>query len=197
MKQLSNQELLSILVGSQRAKALSAKPLSEVFGFEKQKQLQICEEPAVYAVHPAVAAAKELVLRSVREQMETEKVNLTSPEHVRLYLCSEIGHLEYESFWCLWLDAQHRLIACGELFRGTLTQTSVYPREVAKLALQHNASAVIFAHNHPSGIPEPSQADIRLTDSLKGTLALLEVKVLDHIVVAGTKSTSFAERGLI
>ena len=98
---------------------------------------------------------------------------------------------------CLQLDAQHRVIAIEELFRGTLTQTSVYPREVVKAALRANAAAVIFAHKHPSGVAEPSHADEILTRSLKSALALVDVQVLDHFIVAGTRVMSFAERGLL
>ena len=95
------------------------------------------------------------------------------------------------------LDARNRLIEARELFRGTLSQTVVYPREVVKAALLANAAAVIFAHNHPSGMPDPSQADRMLTDALRGALATIDVRVLDHIIVAGSKTTSFAERGLL
>jgi DNA repair protein RadC len=95
------------------------------------------------------------------------------------------------------LDAQNRVLACEELFRGTLTQTSVYPREVVKTALQHNAAAIICAHNHPSGVAEPSRADELLTTSLKQALALVDIKVLDHFIVAGSAAGSFSERGLI
>ena len=95
------------------------------------------------------------------------------------------------------LDAQHRVLASEELFRGTLTQTSVYPREIVKAALKANAAAVIFAHNHPSGVAEPSQADELLTRQLKEALAMVDIKVLDHFIVAGTAALSFAERGLI
>ena len=97
----------------------------------------------------------------------------------------------------LFLDAQNRLIACEEMFRGTLTQTSVYPREVVKAALKHNAAAVIFAHNHPSGVAEPSRADEVLTVALKQALSLVECKALDHFIVATEKTISFAERGLL
>jgi len=105
--------------------------------------------------------------------------------------------LPHEVFVCLQLDAQHRVIAIEELFRGTLTQTSVYPREVVKAALRVNAATVIFAHNHPSGVAEPSHADEILTRSLKSALALVDVQVLDHFIVAGTRIMSFAERGLL
>lgn len=197
MKELSNADLLAVLVGGTLAKAMAVKPLAEVFGYEKPRQMQLCEEePAIYAVNPTIAAAKELFTRCMRERI-SEEVCLQSPESVSAFLCSEIGHLEYESFWCLWLDAQHRLIAAGELFRGTLTQANIHPREVVKLALHHNAAAVIFAHNHPSGLPEPSRSDERLTTALSESLRLVEVKVLDHIVVASNKSISFVEKGLI
>lgn len=122
---------------------------------------------------------------------------LTSPGHVRDYLKLALADRPHEVFVCVWLDAQHRTISFQELFRGTLTQTSVYPREVVKAALAHNAAAVIFAHNHPSGVAQPSQADELLTRNLKDALSLIEVKTLDHFVVAGTSAVSFAERGLI
>ena len=122
---------------------------------------------------------------------------LSSPAKVRDFLSLTIGHLEHEVFVALFLDAQNRLLISEELFRGTLTQTSVYPREVVKRALRINAAAVIFAHNHPSGVAEPSRADEMLTTSLKQALALIDVRVLDHPVVAGRTTMSFAERGLI
>jgi DNA repair protein RadC len=122
---------------------------------------------------------------------------LSSPRAVRDYLRLRIADREHEVFVCLFLDSQNRLIACEEMFRGTLTQTSVYPREVVKAALKHNAAAVIFAHNHPSGLAEPSRADEILTQTLKQALALIECKTLDHFIVAGEQTTSFAERGLL
>lgn len=197
MKDLSNADLLAVLVGSASAKALAAKPLAELFGFSKPRQMQLCEESAAYTVHPALAAAKELFVRCIRERMEGEDLCLSSPETVKTFLCSKIGHLEHESFWCLWLDAQNRLIDAGELFRGTVTQTSVYPREVVKKALAVNAAAAIFAHNHPSGSLEPSRADEMLTSTLKSALSLVDVRVLDHFVVAGNQATSFVSRGLL
>jgi len=122
---------------------------------------------------------------------------LTSPAAVRDYLRLLLAPLQHEVFVCLFLDAQHRVIGTEELFKGTLTQTSVYPREVVKAALRYNSAAVIFAHNHPSGIAEPSHADEILTRSLKQALSLVDVQVLDHFIVAGTRTLSFAERGLI
>jgi DNA repair protein RadC len=122
---------------------------------------------------------------------------LSSPTAVGDYLRLFLGGQEYESFVALWLDGQNRLIAGIELFRGTVTQTSVYPREVVKAGLRLNASAVILAHNHPSGHPEPSRADELLTSELKNALALVDIRVLDHFIVADTAVMSFAERGLI
>jgi DNA repair protein RadC len=122
---------------------------------------------------------------------------LNSPGAVRDYLRLAIAGKEHEVFMCIWLDAQHRVLAFDECFQGTLTQTSVYPREVVKSALKHNAAAVIFAHNHPSGVAQPSQADELLTRNLKDALALVDVRVLDHFVIAGNQAISFAERGLL
>lgn len=149
--------------------------------------------PAKYAQLQAVL---ELARRALHEDVKRETL-LNSPQKVRDYLRLTLAHLPHEVFVALFLDAQNRLIAQDELFRGTLTQTSVYPREVVKQALRHNAGAVIFAHNHPSGMAEPSQADELLTRTLKSALELVDVRVLDHIVVAGSTSMSFAERGLL
>ena len=122
---------------------------------------------------------------------------LSSPMEVRNYLKLKLGFLEYEVFHVLYLDAQNRVIASEEAFRGTLTQTSVYPREIVKRALFHNAGAVIFAHPHPSGVCEASHADEVLTQALKQALALVDVKVLDHFVISAGGVLSFAERGLL
>jgi len=143
-----------------------------------------------------LAAVLEIARRCLREDLRAGSA-LTSPGAVRDYLRLAIAGREHEVFVCLWLDAQHRVTACEELFRGTLTQTSVYPREIVKAALRANAAAVIFAHNHPSGVAQPSQADELLTRNLKDALALVEVKVLDHFIVAGRQALSFAERGLL
>ncbi|HEY3075697.1 MAG TPA: DNA repair protein RadC [Burkholderiales bacterium] len=142
------------------------------------------------------AAAIELVRRSLQEKLE-ENAALTSPGAVRDYLRLRLASRKEEAFLCIWLDAQHRAITIEEPFRGTLTQTSVYPREIVKAALRVNAAAVIFAHNHPSGVAQPSQSDELLTRNLKEALALIEVKVLDHFIVAGNQAISFAERGLL
>jgi DNA repair protein RadC len=124
--------------------------------------------------------------------------SLTSPGAAGLYLKLRLAALDHEEFHVLWLDAQNRLIVAEAMFSGTLTQTSVYPREVVKAALRHNAAACILAHNHPSGALEPSRADELLTDSITRALALVDVRVLDHFIVAGTaEPLSFAARGLL
>ncbi len=141
-------------------------------------------------------AALELARRALKEEISSRDA-LSSPRAVRDYLRLALAGREQEVFVVLLLDAQHRVTASEELFRGTLTQTSVYPREVVKCALKHNAAAVIFAHNHPSGVAEPSHADEILTRSLKAALALVDIQVLDHFIVAGSRTMSFAERGLL
>ena len=135
-------------------------------------------------------------LQLLDERMRNDPT-LQSPDTVRDYLKLLLHDREREVFVAVFLDAQHRVISADELFRGTLNQTSVYPREVVKAALKHNAAAVIFAHNHPSGVAEPSRSDEMLTASLRQALALVDVRVLDHLIVAGPAIVSFAERGLL
>ena len=143
-----------------------------------------------------LAAVLELARRCLGEQLRSG-TPLNSPGAVRDYLQLALGGREHEVFLALFVDAQHRVLCAEELFRGTLTQTSVYPREVVKAALRANAAAVILAHNHPSGVAQPSQADELLTRTLKEALVLVDVKVLDHFIVAGRQTLSFAERGLL
>ncbi len=160
-------------------------------------QSDFCQSPGMGAAKYAqLQAVLEMARRALQEQMRHRDA-LTSPQSVRDYLRLALAGKEQEVFAGVFLDAQNRVIAVEELFRGSLTQTSVYPREVVKRALHHNAAAVIFAHNHPSGVAEPSQADQALTLALKQALALVEVRVLDHFIVAGGASLSFAERGLL
>ena len=135
-------------------------------------------------------AARQVLARRVRRGTA-----MTSPQTVRDLLTSKLGDLEHEVFVALLLDSQHRLIQYIELFRGTLAQTSVYPREVVKSALAHNAAAMIFAHNHPSGVAEPSRADELLTQALKQALSLVDVRVLDHFIVAGSDTLSSCAAG--
>lgn len=149
------------------------------------------------AKYAQLQAVMELARRALAEEIRVGEV-FGSPEAVRDWLRLRLGPLPHEVFWVLLVDARHHLIDAVELFRGTLTQTSVYPREVVKLALARNAAAVILAHNHPSGAAEPSIADEELTRALKDALALVDVRVLDHfIVTAHGRPVSFAERGLL
>ncbi|HJV82305.1 RadC family protein [Noviherbaspirillum sp.] len=149
--------------------------------------------PAKYA---QLQAVMELARRSLTEELRMGEV-LSSPQAVRQYLQLMLANKPYESFAVLFLDVKNRLLAAEELFRGTLTQTSVYPREVVKAALAHNAASIILAHNHPSGTPEPSMADRTLTEALKQALALVDIRVLDHFIVAGKQVYSFAVHGEI
>ena len=133
---------------------------------------------------------------SILDQQIRSEV-LSSPEDTKRYLRLRLGSRECEYFSVLFLDNRHRVIEIEDMFRGTIDGSSVYPREVVKLALLHNAAAVIFAHNHPSGVAEPSQADRAITERLKNALALVDIRVLDHFVIAASESVSFAERGLL
>lgn len=151
--------------------------------------IQRLEPPVRRLVGRAIKALEESAVYRVEA--------MSSPGAVRAHLRLRFADLEHEEFHALWLDAQNRLIAADRLSTGTLTQTSVYPREVVKAALSHNAGAVILAHNHPSGMAEPSVADQALTRSLQAALAVVDIKVLDHFIVAGNDTLSFAERGLL
>ncbi len=179
------RDLLASFAGDLAAlAAASTKDLARLPGIGPAKATQL-------------AATLELARRALAGSLKVKDA-LASPQVVRDWLRLSLGNLQHEVFVALWLDSQNRLIASDELFRGTLTQTSVYPREIIKDALRHNAGAVIFAHNHPSGLAEPSRADEVLTASLKQALALIDVKLLDHFIVAGSSEPlSFAERGLI
>ena len=157
----------------------------------------ICELPGMGpAKYAQLQAVMELARRALKEKLATGNA-LNSPSAVRDYLRMKLQALPHEVFIVLFLDAQNRVIGCEELFRGTLTQTSVYPREVVKHSLRHNAAAVILAHNHPSGVAEPSVQDQALTRTLAEALGLVDIKVLDHFIVAPGACLSFAERGLL
>ena len=143
-----------------------------------------------------LVAVLELARRALAEQMQARTV-FESPNAVKDYLQLHLAHKTYEVFAVLFVDAQNRMLAMEELFRGTLTQTSVYPREVVLRALHHHASSVVLAHNHPSGGVQPSKADETLTQTLKAALSLVDVRVLDHIIVAKGQTLSMAEQGLI
>ena len=142
---------------------------------------------------------ERIIQRALRllENKVRESDSLRSPDAVRAYLRLKLGGRRHEVFCVVFLDCQNRVIATEEMFRGTLTQTAVYPREVLIAALAHNAAGVILAHCHPSGVAEPSRADEALTQTLREALALVDVRVLDHVIVAGPTALSFAERGLL
>ena len=197
-------DLLTVLIGDRKkATSLFAKAKFSLFSLihsqpQQNGDLFCSERASAYGDDPymKLQAAIELAARSLTEELQSREA-LTSPGAVRDLLRLKLAGLPHEVFVCIHLDAQHRVISVEEMFRGTLTQTSVYPREVVKAALKANAAAVIFAHNHPSGVAQPSRADELLTRELKDALALVEVKVLDHFIVAGTSALSFAERGLL
>ena len=148
------------------------------------------------AKYAQLQAVMEMARRHFKEVLQRGNA-LTSPDITRAYLSAQLRGYSHEVFACLFLDNQHRVIELDELFRGTLDGASVYPREVAKRALHHNAAAVIFAHNHPSGISEPSQADKHITEKLKQALALFDIRVLDHFIIGDGQPFSFAEHGLL
>jgi DNA repair protein RadC len=199
---LTDAELIAVLlrtgVRGKSAVDLGRELLARYGGVTPM--LEASDLEAVKGLGPAkraqFAAAIELARRSLQEKLKASAA-LTSPQAVRDYLRLKLAARKEEVFLCIWLDAQHKAIDIQQAFTGTLTQTSVYPREIVKAALRYNAAAVIFAHNHPSGVAQPSQSDELLTRNLRDALALVEVKVLDHFVVAGHQAISFAERGLL
>jgi DNA repair protein RadC len=202
---LTDAELLSIVLGTGNARASALDLARELLGAHRGLFGLLAAPVARLASQPGLGPSKaaqlkagiELARRILREEVAHGSA-LTSPEAVRDYLRLSLAALPHEVFVVLFLDSQHRLLSADELFRGTLAQTSVYPREIVKAALAHNAAAVILAHNHPSGIAEPSRADEMLTRNLKEALALVDVKLLDHFIVAGNQPPlSFAERGLL
>lgn len=148
------------------------------------------------AKYAQLQAVLEMARRHLLAQLSSPQA-LNSPSAAGDYLRARIGHLPHEVFAVLFLDSQHRLLACEELARGTIDGAAVYPREVVKAALRHNAAAVLLAHNHPSGVAEPSAADRALTDRLREALQLVDIRVLDHLVIGADRTTSFAERGWI
>ena len=201
---LSDAELFALFLGAGRRgqSALElARDLLARFGRVSRvlsaATAELAQVPGLGAARSAqIASVMELARRALAEEMRARD-SLASPAAVRGYLRLHMQDLGHECFYCVFLDAQNRVIAADEMFRGTLTQTSVYPREILKRALHHNAAAVILAHNHPSGVAEPSIQDQALTRTLAEALSLVDVKVLDHFIVAPGACLSFAERGLL
>ncbi len=201
---LSDAELLAVIVrsgGKGRSALDIARGLLLKFGglnaILSAGENEFCAGEGLGKVsYVQLRAFLELSQRQLFEQLE-DRDALTSSELTRQYLRARLRHYEHEVFACLFLDNQHRVVKLEELFRGTIDGAAVYPREVVKRCLSNNAAAVIFAHNHPSGIAEPSQADIGITQRLKVALNTIDVRVLDHIVVGRSDAISFAERGLL
>lgn len=201
---LSDAELLAIFlrtgVTGKSAVDMARELLDRFGGLSKlclASQQEICDAPGLGpAKYAQLKAVMEMASRALGEDMKNSDA-LSSPGAVRRYLSLLLKDKPHEEFWAVFLDAQNRVTQAEMLFRGTLTQTSVYPREVVKRAMAHNAAGIILAHNHPSGVAEPSQPDKLLTQTLKQALALVDVRVLDHFVVAGAGGVSFAEAGLL
>lgn len=201
---LSDAELLAILLRSgvheKTALDLARELLARFGGLRALLDADRRTLCASAGLGPAKVAqlhgALELGQRYLRERLERGDA-LTRPDDTRRYLQARLGSYPHEVFACLFLDTRHRVIACEELFNGTIDGACVYPREVVRRTLAHNAAAVILAHNHPSGVAEPSEADRQITRRLQEALALIDVRVLDHIVVAAGESVSLAERGMM
>ena len=201
---LSDAELLAILLRTgargKTAVDLARELLSEFDGLRglfAAEQSRLCAAPGLGpAKYSELQAVLEMARRHLGESLR-RGAPLTDPAATRRYLVSQLRDRPQEVFCGLYLDNRHRVIAFEELFRGTLDGASVHPREVLRRILALNAAAVIFAHNHPSGVAEPSDADRRLTQRLKDALALVDVRVLDHFVVGDGEAVSFAERGLL
>lgn len=203
-KALSDAELLAIFlrtgVPGLTAVDLARNLLNEFGGlralFNADARQFCCGHGLGLAKYSQLQAVLEMSRRHLQEALERGE-GLTSPQLTRRFLLASLRDRQQEQFGCLLLDSQHRVIAFETLFYGTIDAACVYPREVVKCCLQHNAAAVILAHNHPSGVAEPSQADRRITERLVNALALVDVRVLDHFVVGDGELVSFAERGLI
>lgn len=201
---LADAELLALLLRTglpgRGVLELATDVLASTQGFAGLLQASPTDLQAVKGLGPAkcteLVAVMEMARRALAQQLRQAPV-FDSPARVKDYAALHLAQLEREVFAVLYLDSQHRLIEMHKLFLGTLAQTSVYPREVVRQALALNAAAVILVHNHPSGVAEPSRADEYLTQSLKSSLQLVEVKVLDHLVVGTGQVVSFAERGLL
>lgn len=201
---LSDAEILAIFLrtGRKGSSALDiARELLDRFQGLRQlidsEEKQFCEIKGLGSVKYAqIQAAIELGRRYLQAELEVGDT-FTSPEQTREFLTLKLRAYPYEVFACLYLDNRHRLISFDELFRGTIDSAQVHAREVVRAAIKHNAAAVILSHNHPSGVAEPSQSDINLTQELKKALRLVDVRVLDHLIIGSAEATSLAERGLL
>jgi len=201
---LSNAELLAVFFGTGHGGGTAVDLAHRLLARFGSLRALLCAEreqalagpglgPARYCM---LQAALELARRHYRETLKAGPA-LDSPDTARAFLMAQLRDRPYEVFCCLHLDTRHRLIVFEELFRGTIDGASVHPREVVRQALARNSAAVILAHNHPSGVPEPSQADELITQRLRDALGLVDVRVLDHLIVGSDRCMSFAERGLL
>jgi DNA repair protein RadC len=200
----SDRDLLAILAGDTFADQCRQKTLVELFGYAKAAPATtdaVGETTALYVqkeIHPSLAAAKELMVRCMGQRMSTENDMIVSEaKAVKVFLTGKLGHLEHEVFSVLFLDNSHRVLSYEIVFRGTINACHVEIREVVKMALQRNAAAVIFAHNHPSRSDIPSANDIAITRKLKSALEIVDIKVMDHIIVAANLTASMQEMGMM
>jgi DNA repair protein RadC len=201
---LSDAELLAIFlrtgVAGKSAVDLARELLTRFGGLRQLLEAKRDDFNSAYGLGDAKFCQLQAVLEMARRHLKAQLIAgdlLNNPQVVGDYLQAKLRHRQREVFSVLLLDTQHRLVRYEEVFEGTLDSANVYPREILNLALKHNAASVIFAHNHPSGVAEPSQADIRLTERLRQALALVDIKVLDHLVIGAHAPVSFAERGLL
>lgn len=201
---LADAELLALLlrtgIKGTSVLQLAQQMLDQFGGWHGLLHAGVADLSKIKGLGPAkraeIAAVLEIARRSLLQELAQRPV-FDAPEVVKQYLRLKLAGLQHEVFAILFLDTQHRLIAMEEMFRGTLNQTSVYPREVIKRGLELSAAAVILAHNHPSGVAEPSRADELITQALKTALALVDMRVLDHFIVGAGEVVSLAERGLV
>lgn len=201
---LSDAELLAIFLRT-GVKGRSAVDLArDLLGHFGGLRRLLDAERGDFCANPGLGDAKYALLQAVLEMARRHLADelqrgdaLTSPDATGRYLAAKLRHLPHEVFCCLFLDNRHRVLCFEEMFRGTIDSASVYPREVVKRALTCNAAAVILAHNHPSGVAEPSRADILITERLREALATVDIRVLDHLVIGDGRPVSFAERGLL
>ncbi len=201
---MSDAELLATLIcrGNIRTadRDLAAGLLSRFGGLRQLLHADseaLCAEPGIGPVRASIIRALPVLARRYFEASLPPGESIRSPTDTEAYLQARIRHLGHELFCCLYLDNRHRVLRFDEMFRGTIDGTSVYPREVVKEALAINAAAVILAHNHPSGVAEPSQADERITKRLKSALELVDIRLLDHLIIGDGQTTSMASRGLM
>jgi DNA repair protein RadC len=203
-RQLTDAELLTTLIGASSTNATAIEAAIQLLHrFGSLRALLHADKADILACHgignarlEALRALPELARRYYSESLPSGET-IRSPADTEAFLKARMRHLDHELFCCLFLDNRHRVLSFDELFRGTIDGTSVYPREVVKEALAVNAAAVILAHNHPSGVAEPSQADERITLRLKSALDLVDIRLLDHLIIGDGPATSLARRGLI